>query len=70
MFLCNSRQLMQFFRYASTIGWLADMIVIFLVSATADTILLFCPTSATDSRCIGDAHTILEFLLSADPSRF
>jgi hypothetical protein len=70
MFLCNGCQPMQFFRYASTIGWLADTIVIFLVSATADTILLFCPTSAAHDRCIGDAHTILVFLLSADPSRF
>jgi hypothetical protein len=62
---------MQFIWYASTIGWLADTVVIFLIlSATADTILLFCPTSAAHSRCIGDAHTILGFLLSTDPSRF
>jgi hypothetical protein len=61
---------MHFFWYASTIGWLADTVVIFLISATADTILLFCPTSAAHSRGIEDAHTTLGFLLSADPSRF
>jgi hypothetical protein len=37
---------MQFIWYASTIGWLADTVVIFLLSATSDIILLFCPTSA------------------------
>jgi hypothetical protein len=61
---------MQFIWYASTIGWLADTVVIFLISATADTILLFCPTSAAHSRCIRDAHTILGFLLSTDLSQF
>jgi hypothetical protein len=70
MFLCNSCQPMHFFWYASTIGWLADPVVTLLILATADTILLFCPTSATHSRCIGDAHTILGFLLSADSSYF
>jgi hypothetical protein len=68
MFLCNSCQPMHFFWYASTICCLADAVVIFLISATADTILLFCPTSTAHSRCIGDAHTILRFLLSVDPS--
>jgi hypothetical protein len=68
--LCNSCQPMHFFSYASTISWLVDLVVTLLISATADTILLFYPTSAAHSRCIGDAHTILEFLLSADLSRF
>jgi hypothetical protein len=70
MFLCNSCQPMHFFCCASTIGWLADMVVTFLISATADTTLLFCSTSVAYSRCIKGIHTILEFLLSADPSRF
>jgi hypothetical protein len=68
MFLCNSYQPMHFFSYASTIGWLADTVVTFLVSATANTILLLCPKSAAHSRCIEDAHTILGFFLSADTS--
>jgi hypothetical protein len=68
MFLCNSCQPILFFLYASTIGWLADTVDSFLISATADTILLFCPISAAHSRCIGDAHTILGFLLSANLS--
>jgi hypothetical protein len=70
MFLCNSCQPMHFFWYTSTIGWLADTVVIFLISAAADPILLFCLTTAAHSWCIGNAHTILGFLLLADPSRF
>jgi hypothetical protein len=70
MFLCNNYQPMPFFWYASTLGWLVDPVVTLPISATADTILLFCPTSAAHSRCIGDAHTILGFFLSADLSRF
>jgi hypothetical protein len=61
---------MHFFWYASTIGWLIETVVIFLLSATADTVLLFRSTSAAHSRCIKGVHTILGFLLSADPSRF
>jgi 4-amino-4-deoxy-L-arabinose transferase-like glycosyltransferase len=61
---------MHFFWYASTIGWLTETVVIFLVSATADTILLFCSISTAQSRCIREIHTILGFLPSADPSRF
>jgi hypothetical protein len=49
MFLCNSYQSMHFFCYASTIGWLVDTVDIFLISATADTILSLCPTSAAHS---------------------
>jgi hypothetical protein len=70
MFLCNNCQPMPFFWYTFTLGWLVDPVVTLLVSATADTVLLFCPTSTAHSRCIEDAHTILGFLLSADPSRF
>jgi hypothetical protein len=70
MFLYNGYQPMHFFCYASTIGWLADAVVIFLISATADTLFLFYRTSAAQSRCIEDAHTALGILLSADPSRF
>jgi hypothetical protein len=61
VFLCNSCRPMHLFWYASTIGWLADPVVTLLMSAIADTILLFCPTSTAHSRCIGDAHTILRF---------
>jgi hypothetical protein len=68
MFHCNGGPPIHFFRYISTLGWLADTVITFLVSATADTVLLFCSTSAVHSRCIGDAHTILGLFLSADLS--
>jgi hypothetical protein len=70
VFLCNSYQPMHFFSYVSTLGWLADTVVIFLMSATADTVLLFYPTSTAYSRYIKGVYTILGLLLSADPSRF
>jgi hypothetical protein len=62
MFLCNNCQPMLFFWYVPTIGWLADTVVTFLVSATADTVLLFCPTSTAHKsiyrRCTHDLRVL------------
>jgi hypothetical protein len=41
MFLCNSYQSMHFFDYTSTIGWLADTVDIFLISATV-LLVIYC----------------------------